>query len=55
MMRHVLNIYLLGFVLTAISANHAQSPSPSAAGAIPVTADNFTRAETDSYFANIVK
>jgi hypothetical protein len=25
-----------------------------ASGAVPVTADNFTRAETDSYFANIV-
>jgi hypothetical protein len=45
----------LGLALTTINAAHAQSPSPSAAGAIPVTVDNFTRAETDTYFANIVK
>src|SRR5437660_8797680 len=45
----------LGFARTAINAAHTQSPSPSAAGAIPVTVDNFTRAETDTYFANIVK
>src|SRR5690349_11845090 len=29
--------------------------SPGAAIPVPVTADNFTRAETDTYFANIVK
>jgi hypothetical protein len=45
----------LGLALTTINAAHTQSPSPSAAGAIPVTVDNFTRAETDTYFANIVK
>jgi len=45
----------LGLALTTINAANTQSPSPSAAGAIPVTVDNFTRAETDTYFANIVK
>jgi len=39
-----------------VSPIQAQSPSPFSSGnAILVTADNFTRAETDNYFANIVK
>src|SRR2546423_5232001 len=51
-----LAIYSLGVVLTAVATVEAQSPSPSTSGnTIPVTADNFTRAETDTYFANIVK
>jgi hypothetical protein len=41
----------LAFVCIATSI-HAQSPARST---VPVTADNFTRAETDTYFANIVK
>ena len=41
----------LALVCAAISI-HAQSPASST---VPVTADNFTRAETDTYFANIVK
>lgn len=32
-----------------------QAQSPSATSTVSVTADNFTRAETDTYFANIVK
>ena len=45
-----LAIYSLGVVLTAIATVEAQSPSPSTSGnTIPVTADNFTRAETDRY------
>src|SRR5258708_192483 len=40
------------FAFMPIQVSQAQSPS---ANAHPVTADNFTRAESDSYFANIVK
>jgi hypothetical protein len=55
-MRSKLAIYSLVIAATAVSAIEAQSPSPSASSnTIAVTADNFTRAETDSYFANIVK
>jgi hypothetical protein len=49
-------IYSLGISIAVAIALEEQSPSPSASGStIPVTADNFTRAETDTYFANIVK
>jgi len=41
----------LALICTATSI-HAQSPARST---VPVTADNFTRAETDTYFANIVE
>jgi hypothetical protein len=55
-MKTKLLIYALGITVTAVSALEAQSPSPSASdNTVPVTADNFTRAETDTYFANIVK
>jgi hypothetical protein len=55
-MKSRLTIYSLGIVLTAITATYAQSPPPSAPdNTIAVAADNFTRAETDTYFANIVK
>ncbi len=51
-----LAIYSLVIAATAVSAIEAQSPSPSASSnTIAVTADNFTRAETDTYFASIVK
>src|SRR5262245_38897894 len=45
---------LVGLVLMCgvISAAHAQSP---AGNPVPVTADNFNRAETDQYFALFVK
>jgi hypothetical protein len=55
-MRTELAIYSLGIAVTALSAIQARSPSPSTSGkTVPVTAENFVRAETDTYFANIVK
>jgi hypothetical protein len=55
-MKTKLAIYSLGIAITIATAIEAQSPSPSPSGnTIPVTADNFTRAETDTYFASIVK
>src|SRR6266852_1744637 len=39
--------------LSIINAAHAQSPAGSKA--VPVTADNFIRAESDLYFGNIAK
>lgn len=55
-MRTNLVVYLLGFALASISTVQAQSDSPSGAGtAVPVTVDNFTRAESDLYMGNTVK
>src|SRR5882724_1972827 len=49
-------IYLLGIAFTSITTVQAQSPSPPAGGnAIPVTVDNFVRAESDLYFGTMVK
>jgi hypothetical protein len=45
-------IYAFVLILIVAEGTHAQSPSGKN---LPVTADNFTRAETDTYFANIVK
>jgi len=42
---------LLGYALVALAAAQAQSLSPSAGAAIPVTVDNFIRAESDLYFS----
>jgi hypothetical protein len=42
------------FVLSMPAINGAALQAPSGKP-VPVTADNFTRAETDTYFANIVK
>ena len=42
----------LGLIWAVVSADAQQSLTRTT---IPVTADNFTRAETDTYFANIVK
>ena len=54
-MKMKVTIYSLGVGLV-VSPIQAQSPTPPASGnTIAVTADNFTRAETDTYFANIVK
>ena len=39
-------------VFALMAASQAQSPS---GNSVPVTADNFTRDESDAYFANIVK
>jgi hypothetical protein len=50
-----LNVPALALALSFIApidVSRAQSPS---ANPLPVTADNFTRAESDTYFANIVK
>jgi hypothetical protein len=55
-MKSKIFIYSLGIAVTAAGAIQAQShSSPASNNRIPVTADNFTRAETDTYFANIVK
>jgi hypothetical protein len=49
-------IYSLGIAFIAIAAVKAQSPSSSSVGnSIPVTPDNFNRAETDMVFADSVK
>ena len=48
--------YSLGIASMALGAVQAQSPSPSSTGnPIPVTPDNFVRAETDMYFAQFAK
>jgi hypothetical protein len=55
-MRSKLVICSLGIALSAIYAVEAQSPSPSSgSNAIPVTVDNFTRAEADLNFGFMVK
>jgi hypothetical protein len=49
-------IYSLGIAFITTGAIQAQSPSPSSAGnSVPVTPDNFVRAETDMYFAQFAK
>jgi hypothetical protein len=51
-----LAIYFVGTAFIATSVVHAQSPSPSSAGnSVPVTPDNFNRAETDMIYAGGVK
>jgi hypothetical protein len=47
-----LAVIVLTLALAGAGAAHAQTAS---GDTVPVTADNFTRAETDTYFANIVK
>lgn len=55
-MQTKLLIYSLGIAFIPIGAVQAQSASPSSAGnAVPVTPDNFNRAETDMIFAYSVK
>ena len=51
-MKANLALYWVGVLLAASSTTHAQSHS---GDATPVTADNFTRAETDMIFAGSVK
>lgn len=49
-------IYSLGIALVVIDSAIAQTPSSSsAASPIPVSVDNFNRAESDMYFATVVK
>jgi hypothetical protein len=51
-----LTIHSLGIAFVAICAVEAQSPSPPPTGdSVPVTADNFIRAETDRAFAAVAK
>jgi len=45
-------VYLLALALTAASPAWAQKPS---GGSVPVTVDNFIRAESDLYFGGILK
>src|SRR5216683_4969383 len=45
-------VYLLALALTAASPAWAQKPS---SGSVPVTVDNFIRAESDLYFDGILK
>src|SRR5216683_2946741 len=45
-------VYLLALALTAASPAWAQKPS---SGSVPVTVDNFIRAESDLYFGGILK
>jgi hypothetical protein len=47
-------IYSLAIALSLAAVVQAQSPSP-ADNAIPVTVDNFNRAESDMYFASSAK
>jgi hypothetical protein len=55
-MKIKLLIYSLDIALTAICTVQAQSPSPATSGnAIPVTVDNFVRAESDRYFGVVAK
>jgi len=51
-MKMALGISALSITLAATSSAHAQSPS---GNAIPVTVDNFVRAESDLYMGNMVK
>jgi hypothetical protein len=51
-MKVKLAVYAAALALTGIYDVHAQS---SAASSVPVTVDNFNRAETDLYFGNIIK
>ncbi len=52
------HLYLATYITLVVGQTLVHLPvsaQPSKGGGIPVTADNFTRAETDAYFANIVK
>jgi hypothetical protein len=53
---HVVGVSFVWLLAFAIGAIQAQSPSPSPAGnPVPVTADNFNRAESHLYFNNSIK
>ncbi|HEY7116661.1 MAG TPA: DUF1254 domain-containing protein [Tepidisphaeraceae bacterium] len=54
-MRCKLSIAAFVLVLAAISRIQAEPDPPITDQIIPVTADNFVRAETDLYFGNVVK
>jgi hypothetical protein len=44
-----------GLTLTIVNPVQAQTNSPAGTNAVPVTVDNFIRAESDLYFSNMVK
>lgn len=47
---------MLGATLSVLSAAHAQTPAASVSGAaVPVTVDNFVRAESDQYVGALAK
>lgn len=48
----IIGIFILGFALATVKGAHAQSAPHST---VPVTADNFVRAETDLYFGQLAK
>ena len=54
-MKTNLAILLFAAVLTTIPDLRAQAPETPSGGAVPVTVDNFARAESDLYFSNMVK
>ena len=45
-------IFAIGVLVAGAASAHAQSPPDKT---VPVTADNFIRAESDLYFGNAVK
>ena len=51
-MKAKLAFYISVVALTALNAAHAQSPPPME---LPVTVDNFIRAESDLYMGSMVK
>ena len=48
-------VLVLVLALTIFSAAQAQTNSPAGTNGVPVTVDNFIRAESDLYFSNMVK
>jgi hypothetical protein len=50
-----ISIYALAMTLLATAVLAEPASEAQSGNAVPVTADNFTRAETDTYFAQIVK
>jgi len=51
-MKFKLSFCALALIFAAIGGAQAQTPAP-AVNTVPVTADNFTRAESDLYFHSI--
>jgi hypothetical protein len=50
-----LRLWSASFAQTAPALSSQATPQPTAGNAIPVTVDNFIRAETDTYFGTFVK
>ncbi|MBX9821797.1 DUF1254 domain-containing protein [Afipia birgiae] len=51
-MKILITLFVSGLVSAVVSAAQAQSP---AGGSVPVTLDNFARAESDAYIGNLLK